>query len=214
MMEKIKRDTNTFLYPYEIKFLMWIVRKYPQWVTPDILTFSSVGFAFLCGIFYYLTNYSPFFVLGASFFLLLNWIADGTDGNLARYRKIEKEKYGYYVDHIMDMISIFFIFFGIGLSEFMSMGISLTLLALLYLLAINTYLSAYTTGVMQLAYEKFGGSEIKLITVLLNFLLFFGKQDLHFFGIGIRLMNLIGIILSLIFIRLLAVSVYKNLKSY
>jgi len=209
---KLKRDVNTLIYKKEIVILMWIVRHYPAWMTPDILTFSSVVFAFLCGLFYYLTKYSPLFVLGASLFLLLNWIADGTDGNLARYRHIEKEKYGYYIDHICDMISIFFIFFGLGLSEYMDIGISMTLLGLLYLMAINTYLSAYTNGVMSLAYEKFGGSEIKLLTVLMNFLMFFGKEDIHFFGIGIKLFNLIGIVLSIIFIRLLGMSIYTNIK--
>lgn len=210
MDNEIKRDTNTLIYPYEIKFLMWIVRRYPAWMTPDTLTFSSVIFAFLCGLFYYLTKYSPLFVLGASLFLILNWIADGTDGNLARYRHIEKERYGYYLDHICDMISIFFIFFGLGLSEYMTMGISLTILSVIYLMAINTYLSSYSNGIMILHYERFGGSEIKLLTVGLNFLIFFGREDIHFFGIGIKLFNLIGLILIIILIRLFAVSVYNN----
>lgn len=209
---KIKRDTNTLIYPVEIKFMMWIVRRYPKWMTPDILTFSSIVFAFLCGLFYYLTKYSPLFVLGASLFLFLNWIADGTDGNLARYRHIEKERYGYYVDHICDMISILFIFFGLGLSEYMDIGISLTLLGLIYLMAINVYLASYTHGVMSLAYEKFGGSELKLLAIKMNFLMFFGKEDLHFLGIGIKLFNLLGIILSIILLRLLVMSIYKNLK--
>ena len=204
---KIKRDVNTIFRQTEIKFLMFIVRKYPAWVIPDLLTYSSVFFAFMCGLCYYLAKYSPFFVLGSIIFILLNWIADGTDGNLARYRKIPKEKYGFYIDHICDAFTMFFIIMGLGLSEYMGMATACVLLGMIYLMAINVYLISYARGIMFLAYEGFGGTELKLITATISLLILLGRQKI----LGFELFDIIGWVVIIMMLRLLLVSINNNL---
>lgn len=205
---KIKRDVNTFFRKWEIKFLMWFVQRYPAWVTPDILTYSSVFFAFMCGLCYYLAKYSPLFVFGSIIFILLNWIADGTDGNLARYRHIEKEHYGFYLDHICDAFTMFFIIIGLGLSEYMGLLTACVLLGMIYLMAINVYLISYARGIMFLAYLGFGGTELKIMTAIFSLLILFGRQK--FFGL--ELFDIIGWSVITIMFGLLLISIRANLK--
>jgi phosphatidylglycerophosphate synthase len=41
----------------------------------------------------------------ASALLVVHWLGDSLDGTLARVRKIERPKYGYYLDHLVDAVS-------------------------------------------------------------------------------------------------------------
>jgi archaetidylinositol phosphate synthase len=36
--------------------------------------------------------------------LALNWFGDSLDGTLARVRRAERPRYGFYVDHVLDIV--------------------------------------------------------------------------------------------------------------
>ena len=38
--------------------------------------------------------------------LALNWFGDSLDGTLARVRHHERPRYGFYVDHVLDVVGI------------------------------------------------------------------------------------------------------------
>ena len=42
--------------------------------------------------------------------LAVNWFGDSLDGTLARVRHQERPRYGFYVDHVLDVVGILFLF--------------------------------------------------------------------------------------------------------
>ncbi len=52
----------------------------------------------------------------ASLGFIINWLGDSLDGTVARYRNIERPKYGFFVDHTVDALDEMLVFLGLGLS--------------------------------------------------------------------------------------------------
>lgn len=65
------------------------------------------------------------------------------DGTLARKRKIERPLYGFFINHPIDAISTFLIFWGLRFSPFLNIELALITLIGYLLLSIYTYLSTY-----------------------------------------------------------------------
>lgn len=168
-----KRTNDILLGPLERPAVKWLAAKMPLWVTPDILT--SLGFlaAILIGLSYWLTNFDRNFLWLASFGFLVNWFGDSLDGSLARYRKIERPKFGYFIDHSVDAIEQFFIIIGLGLSPYVGFKFALLALTGYYLLSIYTYITTYVCDVFKLSYGRFGPTEIRVIAILVNTAMFF-----------------------------------------
>jgi phosphatidylglycerophosphate synthase len=127
---------------------------------------------------YILSNYSPGFLWLASLGFIINWFGDSLDGTLARYRRIERPMYGYFVDHAMDALCQFLIILGMGLSPYISYNFaSLALIAYL-MLSIIVYLRTYIVGEFKISYGGLGPTESRVIAILLNTAMyFFGVQS-------------------------------------
>ena len=96
----------------------------------------------------------------------MNWFGDSLDGTLARYRNRLRPRYGFYVDHIVDMYAFLALLSGLALSPYMSRSVAFGLLVVYYMLSIHIYLSTYTEGVFKIAYGKVGGTELRLIMIV------------------------------------------------
>ena len=104
-IENHVRVNDILLSKMEKAALNWLVMRLPAWVTPDMLTFFGFLSAILIGVSYALTNLDKNFLWLANLGFLLNWFGDSLDGTLARHRKIERPIYGFYIDHVVDIIS-------------------------------------------------------------------------------------------------------------
>ena len=78
--------------------------------------------------------------------LAVNWYGDSLDGTLARVRNRQRPKYGFYVDHVVDMLGTCFLLVGLGLSGYMGEWIAVWLLLVYFMLSIEVYLATYTLG--------------------------------------------------------------------
>jgi phosphatidylglycerophosphate synthase len=74
----------------------------------------------------------------ASGLLVVQWLGDSLDGTLARVRGIQRPRYGYYLDHLVDAISTAGI--GLGLSPFMLLSVATLIVVAYLILSINVYL--------------------------------------------------------------------------
>jgi archaetidylinositol phosphate synthase len=101
----------------------------------------------------------------------VNWFGDSLDGTLARHRNRRRPRYGFYVDHIVDMYGFLALLSGLALSPYMSRWVALGLLVVYYMLSIHIYLSTYTEGIFKIAYGKVGGTELRLILIVGNLVL-------------------------------------------
>ena len=176
-MEQLKphqRINDILLAPLERPALQWLAARMPAWVNPDILT----GVGILGAVFilsgYLLSDRSHWWLWGASFGYVVNWFGDSLDGTLARYRQLERPKYGFFVDHTVDSFNEVLIVLGLGLSPYVTFSIACLGLIGYLLMSILVYIRTYVNGVFQISYGRFGPTEVRLILILLNTVMFFG----------------------------------------
>jgi archaetidylinositol phosphate synthase len=162
------RKAEHLLRPFEAWFLPRMARALPSWVLPDHLTALGTFGALAAGLCLSQAGRGPEFLWAASAFLVLNWFGDSLDGTLARERKIERPSYGFYLDHLMDMLSVAAILCGFGLSPYLNLSAALLVIIAYYLMAINTHLQLKTFGVYQIAYNGIGPTEGRLFLMLCN----------------------------------------------
>ena len=96
-------------------------------------------------------------------FLVLNWFGDSLDGTLARYRNQQRPKYGYYVDHVIDLIGTTALLGGLALSGYMSPLIALGMLGAFLLVEAEVYLATHVRQVFKLGMFGFGPTELRVL---------------------------------------------------
>ena len=176
MTEKDQQHTRVnkiLLGPLERPALAWLAKKMPAWVTPDKLT--SFGFfgTVLIAVSYLLTRQHPGFLWLASFGLVVNWFGDSLDGTLARYRKIERPRYGFFLDHAIDGLGEVLIMFGIAFSPCVDFRIEMIALVGDLLMSNMVYLTTYVKSEFRISYIGLGPTEVRLILIITNILVFF-----------------------------------------
>jgi phosphatidylglycerophosphate synthase len=168
-----KRVNDILLGPLERPALLWLSAHMPPWISPDILTLIGIlGAVIICAA-YVLTNVDRGFLWLASLGFVINWFGDSLDGSLARYRRIERPKYGFFVDHTVDAFSQLLIFLGLGLSPYVSFSIAALALVGYLLMTVLVYVDTYVSGVFKISYGKFGPTEMRVLAILVNAIFFF-----------------------------------------
>jgi archaetidylinositol phosphate synthase len=95
--------------------------------------------------------------------LAINWFGDSLDGTLARVRRHERPRYGFYVDHVLDAIGILFVVGGLFAGGFASILPAAAFLTAYYLLNIEIALATHALGTFRISYWKFGPTELRLL---------------------------------------------------
>ena len=81
----------------EKRTLIWIAHRLPRWVNSDHLTLLAlVAMAGAGASFWAARSWPPALPLVVPF-LAINWFGDSLDGTLARVRRHERPRYGFYV---------------------------------------------------------------------------------------------------------------------
>jgi archaetidylinositol phosphate synthase len=168
-----ERATNHVRFNYgllagsERRLLDWIARRLPEWITPDRLSalglasMASAGAAFAA--FEWNAGAAAWAVVAA---LAANWFGDSLDGTVARVRRTERPRYGYYVDHVIDLAGTAFLFTGMAYSGLMSPLLALSLLGAYLLVCAETYLATHATGVFRMSFFGFGPSELRVLLAI------------------------------------------------
>lgn len=161
----------------ERRILNWICERLPLWWTPDKLTTLGFSGAVLVAIGYVLSNWGANWLWLSVFGYCLNWFGDSLDGSLARYRKIERPNYGYFIDHSLDALANGLLIIGMGLSPYARMDTALFGLSGYLLLSIHTFISAKIFGVMNLTYLGGGPTEVRIMLIILTICMYvFGPE--------------------------------------
>jgi phosphatidylglycerophosphate synthase len=163
-----KRELNGFVSAYEKRLLLRLAARIPHFVNSDHLTLLGFFALIAAGGCYVASRWNPLFLHAVNVMLLVNWFGDSLDGTLARYRKKSRPRYGFYVDHVADAVGTLFLFGGMAMSGYMSERVAFGLLAVYYLLMINSNLAAYTLGKFQISYGFFGPTELRIALAVGN----------------------------------------------
>jgi len=108
------RERKFLLAEPEARVLEWIAGRLPSWVKPDHLTAVGVLASVAIAAAYVLSNGDKLWLWAASALLVVHWLGDSLDGTLARVRKSERPRYGYYLDHLVDAFATAAIGIGLG----------------------------------------------------------------------------------------------------
>jgi phosphatidylglycerophosphate synthase len=161
----IDRIQDNVLARSERRLLNWLCARFPAWVTPDQLTFVGMAGAFMVFGGYLGSNWGEGWLWLAIAGYVVQWFGDSTDGSLARFRKIERPRYGYFLDHSCDGLATTLVVTGIGLSPYVNMEVALVALAGYLLLSIHAFLSVRVLGELKLSYSFFGPTELRFVLI-------------------------------------------------
>ena len=208
------RIQESLLAALEKRLLLWLAERIPSRLNSDHLTVLGFAAQLLTGISYALARFDKLWLIVGIGFMVLNWFGDSLDGNLARYRKIERPRYGYYLDHLTDAYSTLAVGVGLGLSPFMLLSVGLAISITYLVMSINVYLETHVFGQFNLGYGRFGPTEARVILIVLNSLAVMWT-DLPFrvHGIGATLFDLVGLSAVAGMLTLLLIRIAKNLRT-
>jgi archaetidylinositol phosphate synthase len=166
--KEAKRELHGLTAAVEKRVLLWLAARTPASIGPDHLTLLGLAAMALAGIAYSRSGASPAWLHVVNLSLFLNWLGDSLDGTLARFRSRLRPRYGFYVDHMVDAYGALFVLGGLGASGLMSAPVAAALLIAYLLLHVNIYLATYTLGTFKISFGPFGGTELRILLVLLN----------------------------------------------
>ena len=161
--QEATRVLTSLLSPLEKRVLLSLAARIPSRVNSDHLTGLALAAMFLAGLSFWAAGTEPLFVGLVAVCLAINWFGDSLDGTLARVRKHERPRYGYYVDHMVDMLGMLFLFGGMALSGYMSPLVALGVVVAYFMMSIEVYLAAHTLGKFQITYLMLGPTELRII---------------------------------------------------
>ena len=208
-----RRQYTFLLAPIERRVLDFLVRRLPARVMPDHLTVLGLFASTLIGVSYMLSNRNEDWLWMASFAIVLNWFGDSLDGSLARFRKIERPRYGFYLDHLTDAYSTLLIGLGLGLSPYMLLSVGLAIVIAYLLLSINVYLETHVFGDFRFSYGRFGPTEVRVALIFLNTMaLLWGPLPFGIRGIGATIFDVAGVAVVLVMLGLLVARASANLR--
>jgi archaetidylinositol phosphate synthase len=167
----------------EKRLLVWMARRLPSWVNSDHLTVLALAAMALAGAGYALARYDQRALWLVVFALALNWLGDSLDGTLARVRGTERPRYGFYVDHVLDIVGITLLMAGLSCSGFMNPILALVLLVAYLLVSGEVFLAMAVQHVFRMSFAGFGPTELRIVLAIGTLALF---RDPHveagFFG--------------------------------
>lgn len=205
-----ERAQLSLLAPLEKKTLIWLAERMPAAVNSDHLTALGLLSLAGAGLSYWYASTNPLGLLLVIAFLVTNWFGDSLDGTLARVRKRQRPRYGFYVDHVVDMFGTFFLLAGLGASGYMSPEIAAGLVIAYFMLSIEVYLTTYTIGTFHLSFFKFSPTELRILLCIGNLVLFAGYTKAVIAGHSYRLFDVGGVVGIVGIVAMLLVAVIRH----
>jgi phosphatidylglycerophosphate synthase len=212
-MPTLLRQNNGLLQPLERPALQWLVVRMPPWATPDRLTFAGfIGAVIVMGA-YALAAYDLAWLWIASLGFIINWFGDSLDGTVARHRRMERPRYGFFLDSLVDVLEQFLLTIGLGLSGLIRWDLSFFAFSVFLMMSILSFVRASVSNIYRLTYGGMGLTEIRVVFILLNTMIYFFPPD-TFSGLVLPMTypNMISVIWSSALLMTFVVSMLAQLR--
>ena len=187
------RIQASLLAGVEKRALVWMAERLPAWVGSDHLTGLGALAMLGAGIAFWRAPGHPLAFPAAVALLAVNWFGDSLDGTLARVRHQERPRYGFYVDHVLDVVGILFLFAGLAAGGFMTPIVAAGFLIAYYLLTVEIALATHTVGTFRISYWKMGPTEMRILLAA-GALQLLRSPDVVLFGSRFLLFDVGGVI--------------------
>jgi phosphatidylglycerophosphate synthase len=206
------RRATFVLSELEKRLLVWLAARLPRRVLPDHLTLIGMLGSAIVTLAYVMSNHAAWWLWIASLGFVINWFGDSLDGTTARVRRIQRPRYGYYLDHLTDAFSTLAIGLGLGLSPYMLLAVGLAIVVGYLVLSINVYLESQVLGDFRFGYGVVGPTETRLILIGLNTVaVLAGPIPYTVFGVQATVYDLFGLVAVGGMTLMLARRVVRNL---
>jgi phosphatidylglycerophosphate synthase len=161
-----RRVNQSLTAAAEKRALHWMAERAPSWLSSDQLTVLGLSAQVGAGACFALARFNRLALLGVVVCIALNWLGDSLDGTLARVRQQQRPRYGFYVDHVVDMFGSVALMCGLACSGFLHWQTAMAMLVAFLLLAGESYLATYTLSCFELSQGMFGPTEIRILLIL------------------------------------------------
>lgn len=161
-----RRVNQSLTASLERRALQWMAERAPRWLSSDQLTLLGLTAQIGAGACYAAARHHRSALLLAILCIALNWLGDSLDGTLARTRRQQRPRYGFYVDHMVDVFGSIALMCGLGGSALLHWQTALAMLIAFLVLSSESYLATYTLSCFQLSIGLFGPTEIRLLLIL------------------------------------------------
>ena len=163
-----RRVNQSLTAGVEKRALQWMAERAPGWVSSDQLTMLGLAAQIGAGACYALSRYDRRALLLVMVCLALNWLGDSLDGTLARVRMKQRPRYGFYVDHMVDIFGSAALMCGLGCSGMLHWQVAMAMLVAFLLLSGESYLATYTLSRFEISQGFFGPTEIRILLIIGN----------------------------------------------
>lgn len=204
-----RRVNQSLTASLEKRALHWMAERAPRWLTSDQLTVLGFGAQVGAGLCYAISRYNRYALLLVILCVMLNWLGDSLDGTLARVRQQQRPRYGFYVDHIVDIFGAVALMCGLGYSGLLHWQIAAAMLVGFLLLSSESYLATYTLSCFQLSQGIFGPTEIRILLIVGNLALLHSEYAV-LFGHKLLLFDLGGSIAAVSMFAMVAVIAIRH----
>ena len=205
------REHRSILAAAEKRLLIFIAERLPRAINSDHLTSLALAAMGLAGAAFAATRWDRRALWLVVVALALNWFGDSLDGTLARVRRVERPRYGFYVDHVLDITGATLLFGGLACSPFMAPGIALVLLIAYLLVSGEVFLATAVRGVFKMSVGGIGPTELRIILAAGAFALLREPQPHVSIGaLTVRLFDLGGALAAAGLLAVFVVSVLRN----
>ena len=204
------RVHGSILARAERRVLIRMARKLPDAVNADHLT--SLGLLAMGGVgaAYWAASWHRGALLAAVAGLALHWFGDSLDGTVARVRNQQRPRYGFYVDHVVDITSMFLLCAGLALSPYMTPFVAMLLLAAYLMVSAETYLATHACGVFRVSLLGIGPTELRILLAVGTLWLYARDPLVEILGRRWLLFDVGGVTAAAGMLGALALSVARN----
>ncbi|MGE3958267.1 MAG: CDP-alcohol phosphatidyltransferase family protein [Vicinamibacterales bacterium] len=147
----------------EKQLLIWIAHRLPRSVHSDHLSVIGLASMAAAGLAFAAFRVTPWAAAGVVVALAANWFGDSLDGTVARVRQQQRPRYGFYVDHIIDLAGTAMLLGGLALSGLMHPLIATLALAAYLLVSAESYLATHAAGIFRMSFLGVGPTELRLL---------------------------------------------------
>jgi len=209
-MSEHVREHRSLLAAVEKRLLITIAHRLPKWVHSDHLTGLAMAAMIMASAAFVYSRWDTRALWVVVVALAVNWFGDSLDGTLARVRKVERPRYGFYLDHVLDIVGITILLGGLAASPFMSPVIALSLVVAYLLVSGEVFLATAVRGVFKMSFAGIGPTELRILLAIGTVALrndphvslgAFGRMPLFDFG---------GLIAAAVLLVTLLVSATRN----
>src|SRR5689334_13497277 len=161
-----QREHRSMLAGAERRLLIAIAQRLPRRINSDHLTLLGLFSMPLAGLAFAFIPTTAWAAAAFVVALAANWFGDSLDGTVARVRDQQRPRYGYYVDHVIDLAGTAALVGGMAASGAMTPAVAFALLAAYCLVSAESYLATHAVGVFRLSFAGIGPSELRIILAI------------------------------------------------